>query len=130
MIEKSLDGSLNCSVCGKTGKKYSNMKNHVEIHVEGLSYPCQSCNHTFRSKDSLRNHMYRSHKWLIAGTSMHWKITEELCINSSRRISEYRSDKVLGLVIPILYFRANFQYLLCLTILLQFNPTFWMRQHL
>ena len=62
MIEKSLDGSLNCSVCGKTGKKYSNMKNHVEIHVEGLSYPCQSCNHTFRSKDSLRNHLYRSHK--------------------------------------------------------------------
>ena len=62
MIEKSLDGSFNCSVCGKTGKDYSNMRKHVEIHVEGLSYPCQSCNHTFRSKDSLRNHMYRSHK--------------------------------------------------------------------
>ena len=65
MIEKSLDGSFNCSVCGKTGKDHSNMKKHVEIHVEGLSYPCQSCNHTFRSKDSLRSHMYRSHKVVV-----------------------------------------------------------------
>ena len=50
------DRSISCKICGKTtppnqkdlGKARSNMRNHVEIHFEGLSYPCPSCDKTFR----------------------------------------------------------------------------------
>ena len=58
------DRSVTCKVCGKTSKPNqkhmsiarSNMRNHVEIHFEGLSYPCPSCDKTFRSARNLHTH--------------------------------------------------------------------------
>ena len=37
-----------CTACGKMSKDRRNMRRHVEIHIEGLSYECQVCNNTFR----------------------------------------------------------------------------------
>ena len=55
-------GHFRCRICGKdstgmTGTKYTYhlknaMKNHVETHIEGLSYPCQLCGKEFRSRNS------------------------------------------------------------------------------
>jgi len=58
------DGFYSCGVCGKAGdstKKKQNMQKHIETHIDGLSFPCQSCDKTFRSRESLRIHKY-SHK--------------------------------------------------------------------
>ena len=50
------DGLWNCTICG-IGKNHKNhMKMHVEIHVEGLSYPCNNCGKTFRSRTTLKRH--------------------------------------------------------------------------
>ena len=57
------DGIYSCGYCGKVGdKNVVNMKNHIETHMEGLSYNCQSCDKTFRSRESLRLHKYRTHR--------------------------------------------------------------------
>ena len=60
------DGSCSCGVCGKAGdntkNRRQNMRNHVETHMEGLSFPCQSCDKTFRSRESLRVHKNRYHR--------------------------------------------------------------------
>ena len=62
-IVKAEDGTFSCKLCGKSGVKHSrNMKNHVETHMEGLSFPCQMCGKTFRSSHILKNHKYREHK--------------------------------------------------------------------
>lgn len=62
-IVKDEDGTFSCKLCGKSGVKLSrNMKNHVETHLEGLSFPCQLCGKTFRSSPSFKNHIYRDHK--------------------------------------------------------------------
>ena len=39
-----------CSVCGKISKEKDsrNIRRHIELHIEGLSYECQFCNNTFR----------------------------------------------------------------------------------
>ena len=37
-----------CTVCGKFSKDSSNMKRHVEVHIDGLSYQCSLCDKTFR----------------------------------------------------------------------------------
>ena len=37
-----------CTVCGKMSSHSRNMRRHVELHIEGLSYECQICNSTFR----------------------------------------------------------------------------------
>ena len=61
------DKTATCKVCGKVfggspGHAKINAKEHVELHIEGLSYTCIHCEKSFRSKNTLRNHYYRIHK--------------------------------------------------------------------
>ena len=51
-----------CNSCGKTATTKPNMKVHVEIHMEGLSFPCQLCSQSFRSRNQLNNHKTSVHK--------------------------------------------------------------------
>ena len=54
------DGELwICKTCEKSSRDKSNMKKHVEIHIEGLSFGCQLCGQTFRSRIKLNNHKTR-----------------------------------------------------------------------
>ena len=60
-------GHYRCRLCGKDslGMKRNakqNMKNHVETHLEGLSYSCQHCGKEFRSTHSLNVHKSFKHK--------------------------------------------------------------------
>ena len=58
------DGLYSCGVCGKTGDKSKrNMRNHVETHIDGLSFPCQSCDKIFRSRNSLNVHKSIFHRF-------------------------------------------------------------------
>ena len=67
-LEKSSDGSYSCKLCGKMSsiKKDrnapQNMRNHIETHLEGLSFSCSHCQKSFRSKHAYLNHKYRYHK--------------------------------------------------------------------
>ena len=57
------DGSYSCGVCGKAGvATKQNIRSHIETHIEGLSFPCQSCGKTFRSRESLRVHKSRHNR--------------------------------------------------------------------
>ena len=57
------DGELwICKTCGKSSSRKSDMNKHVEIHIEGLSYGCQLCGQTFRSRNILNHHKIRYHK--------------------------------------------------------------------
>ena len=58
MIEKRVDGE-HCTNCGYTTRKRCNMIEHVEKHIEGLEYPCNSCNKIMRSSHSFRDHKTR-----------------------------------------------------------------------
>ena len=58
MIEKRFDG-YNCTNCGYTSKNPCHVREHVEKHIEGLEYPCHSCNKVMRSSGSLRDHIRR-----------------------------------------------------------------------
>ena len=51
-----------CKVCGKE-KIIAKMKDHIESsHLEGISIPCNFCEKTFRSRNSLSVHKHRNHK--------------------------------------------------------------------
>ena len=47
LLTKS-DGLFRCRSFGKSSKDKTNMKRHIETHIEGLSYSCQMCDKTFR----------------------------------------------------------------------------------
>ena len=69
MMEKSQNKYANgqrladrCKVCGKEGMSNA-IKDHIEAnHLEGIVIPCNLCDKTFRSRDSLRQHHRRQHK--------------------------------------------------------------------
>ena len=47
LIIKNSD-NYECRSCGKTVRRSSDMRRHVEVHIEGLSFVCQTCGITFR----------------------------------------------------------------------------------
>ena len=59
MIEKRGADEYSCTKCGHISKHLGHMKMHVEKHIEGLEYPCNSCNKVFRSSNSSRAHKSR-----------------------------------------------------------------------
>ena len=50
-----------CKTCDKSAKTGGDIRKHAEIHIEGLSFPCQTCGDTFRSRKLLANHLSRKH---------------------------------------------------------------------
>jgi len=63
LVEKTEDGYM-CKACGKlsTSRVSSDIRRHAEIHIEGLSFDCQSCEKTFRSRVILMHHMKQHRK--------------------------------------------------------------------
>ena len=63
MMIKS-DGNWTCTVCGKTtGKQQCNLKAHIENnHIEGLTYSCNKCGQTFKSRNSMNKHEHTIHR--------------------------------------------------------------------
>ena len=64
LVEKTENGWM-CKPCGKTTSNrktaLSDLRRHAEIHIEGLSFDCQLCDKTFRSRNSFNAHKSRQH---------------------------------------------------------------------
>ena len=59
---KQLDGKYQCNPCGRISSYISHAKEHAEVHVDGLSFPCKFCDKSFRSRQTFRMHNHRMHK--------------------------------------------------------------------
>ena len=55
------NGVPSCTLCGKASKLKSDIKRHIETHMEGLSFPCQQCEKTFKLRQTLQNHCRTKH---------------------------------------------------------------------
>ena len=58
-MERKPGGIYSCKICSKTvsGGRRRDMKYHVESHMEGLTFPCNTCGKEFRSRNSLSFHL-------------------------------------------------------------------------
>ena len=61
IVMKIEDGWM-CKACNKTVKQSSQIRKHAETHIEGLSFPCQLCGDSFRSRILLSNHKGLYHR--------------------------------------------------------------------
>ena len=57
------DGGYYCKVCNYKNTHKGRISQHIETHIEGLSYSCSVCHKTFRSRNSLQNHKSNYHKF-------------------------------------------------------------------
>ena len=51
-----------CIICNKTSSSRGHIKEHIEIHIEGLSFKCNSCEKITSTRKNLRMHKTRSCK--------------------------------------------------------------------
>ena len=58
---KSRYEKYSCNLCGRTARNKAHVKDHIEIHLDGLQYPCKtpSCDKVFQTKNSLRVHVFK-----------------------------------------------------------------------
>ena len=68
LLERCDNGRYRCILCGKTSNGTSaqsrqQIQYHIEAnHLEGISFPCQLCEESFRSRNALKCHKYAFHK--------------------------------------------------------------------
>ena len=65
-VQKNEDGTFSCKICGRIAKQRHVISNHVELHIEGLSYPCtfKDCDKVSKTKNAQRAHISTYHnKW-------------------------------------------------------------------
>ena len=65
MLEKN-EGVWKCKVCGKIAKQNCHIRIHAELHIEGMSYPCNLCNKIFHHRERLRKHISGIHSELFS----------------------------------------------------------------
>jgi len=56
VIKNNLKNNYECKSCGKISVRASDMRKHVELHIEGLSFECNFCGSTFGNRMSLSFH--------------------------------------------------------------------------
>ena len=58
---QKINGVWTCNVCGRTSyNKSTDMRLHVETHLDGLCYTCTQCNQDFRLKSLLKKHKQKT----------------------------------------------------------------------
>ena len=62
MFSRDQSGMFSWHHCPKKSNKTTNIRVHVETHVEGLQFDCNFCSKPQRSRNSLRNHISKYHK--------------------------------------------------------------------
>ena len=82
MIEKS-NGVWNCKVCRKTTNQRTNIRQHAETHIEGMSHACHICAKTHANRHSLRSHM----------SDIHTDYSCNICGMSGMKRSTYQKHK-------------------------------------
>ena len=61
-MEKIGSAKYECKICNKVIPHKTKMKLHIEKHMDGLSFPCELCGKTFRSRNSFNMHKSQNHK--------------------------------------------------------------------
>ena len=56
------DEGWKCKECGKTGATKGQIGLHVEIHIDGLSFPCNICFVDFNGRNALAKHKQQKHQ--------------------------------------------------------------------
>ena len=69
-LHQRIDGVWTCMVCDYTSTKSTNVRKHVEKHMDGLSYSCDLCDKEFRLINTLNSHKSIVHRSTFLGPTI------------------------------------------------------------
>ena len=58
-IKRTENKEAECTFCGKKAYPPAVLRRHIESHITGMSIVCELCYTVFKTRESLRVHMYR-----------------------------------------------------------------------
>ena len=61
-MESDDEGNYKCNLCGKTAHQKWTIRLHIETHISGLKFPCNVCDKTYSTRNSLLGHKTKYHK--------------------------------------------------------------------
>ena len=74
MIQRGLNGSFECTSCGKTSGDRKSMRRHVETHMD-VSHSCQLCDKVSKTRVGLAQHYSKYHgSEVVSPWAMSWRI--------------------------------------------------------
>ena len=59
LLEKDVDKKWKCRICGRKSQHKSHIKEHVEIHFDGLEFSCPKCNFIALKRNAGGGHFYK-----------------------------------------------------------------------
>ena len=62
-MHRNAENKWECKLCNRCFARKEHLKQHVEIHLEGLSFDCPMCESTFRSRSLLAKHKQYKHRY-------------------------------------------------------------------
>ena len=60
LMMTELNSGWKCIQCGKESRNKSLLKMHIESDHMGISHTCEMCGHTYKTRDTFRNHLQTS----------------------------------------------------------------------
>ena len=74
MIQRGLNGSFECTSCGKTSGDRKSMRRHVETHMD-MRHSCQLCDKVSKTRVGLAQHYSKYHgSEVVSPWAMSWRI--------------------------------------------------------
>ena len=74
MIQRGLNGSFECTSCGKTSGDRKSMRRHVETHLD-VTHSCQLCDKVSKTRVGLAQHYSKYHSSeVVSPWAMSWRI--------------------------------------------------------
>ena len=64
LLERTNEGDFRwkCTVCGKKTKHRTDIRRHIETHIDGVSHTCNQCGKVSRSSNALVMHISTYHR--------------------------------------------------------------------
>ena len=62
LIVTTPDGFFVCNECRYGSKSEEHVREHIELHIEGFSHKCRTCNRVFTKRTSFKFHMSKCQK--------------------------------------------------------------------
>ena len=102
-ISQKVDSGYQCTKCGAVTYRMDQIKEHVEMHVDNLSFICKLCGYGTKKRTNLRKKTHQKHcgassALVKSGLFFSYSKNLKIFFGDKEVDHEYLSDKLMSLI--------------------------------